>query len=60
LIFSGEEDFPRPPAWADEVASGLPNAKVVRLSKIGHSPTLEAPAQVLPPILEFLKNPKID
>lgn len=60
LIFSGEEDFPRPPAWADEVASGLPNAKLVRLSKIGHSPTLEAPEQVLPLILEFLQNPKID
>jgi 3-oxoadipate enol-lactonase len=32
----------------------------VRLSKIGHSPTLEAPEQVLPQILEFLQNPKID
>lgn len=59
LIFSGEEDLPRPPAWADEVAEGLPNAKLVRMHKIGHSPTLEAPETVLPQILDFLQNPAV-
>lgn len=59
LIFSGEEDLPRPPAWADEVADGLPNSRLIRLEKIGHSPTLEAPELVIPQIVEFLKNPKV-
>ena len=59
LIFNGEEDLPRPPAWSDEMARELPNAKLIRLKKIGHSPTLEAPEQVIPAIIEFFTNPKI-
>jgi 3-oxoadipate enol-lactonase len=59
LIFNGEEDLPRPPAWSDEMARELPNAKLIRLSKIGHSPTLEAPDQVLPAILGFYANPVV-
>ncbi len=57
LIFNGEEDLPRPPAWSDEMARELPNGKLIRLKKIGHSPTLEAPEQVLPAIIEFFTNP---
>jgi len=57
MILSGEEDMPRPPAWADEVAEGLPNAKLVRLARIGHSPTLEAPDAVIPQIIAFFENP---
>jgi len=53
LIINGEEDMPRPPAWSDEMQRELPNSTLVRLSKIGHSPTLEAPEQVLPQILGF-------
>lgn len=53
LIINGEEDMPRPPAWSDEMQRELPNSTLVRLSKIGHSPTLEAPEQVLPQILSF-------
>jgi pimeloyl-ACP methyl ester carboxylesterase len=59
LIFNGEEDLPRPPAWSDEMARELPNAKLIRLAKIGHSPTLEAPEQVIPAIIEFFTNPKV-
>jgi len=58
LILSGTEDMPRPPEWADEVAAGLPNAKLVRLEKVGHSPTLEAPDMVIPEILSFLESVK--
>jgi 3-oxoadipate enol-lactonase len=54
LVFSGDEDLPRPPAWSQEVADALPNAELVHLENIGHSPTLEAPEVVLPRILEFL------
>jgi 3-oxoadipate enol-lactonase len=37
LIFSGEEDIARPPAWAKEMASALPNAKLVTLQGVGLS-----------------------
>lgn len=59
LIINGEEDMPRPPAWSDEMKRELPNSKLIRLSKIGHSPTLEAPDQVLPAIIEFYSNPRV-
>ena len=59
LIFSGTEDMPRPPAWADEVAEGLPNAKLVRLEGVGHSPLLESPEVVLSQILAFLESPRV-
>jgi len=53
LVISGDEDLPRPPAWADEVAEALPNAELIRLNGVGHSPTLEAPDVVLPRIVDF-------
>lgn len=53
LIFSGEEDQPRPPAWCDEMAEALPNTKLVRLNRIGHSNILEAPEIVIPQLIEF-------
>jgi len=56
LVFSGTEDMPRPPAWADEVVAGLPNATLQRLERIGHSPILEAPEQVIPRITAFLDS----
>lgn len=59
LIINGEEDMPRPPAWSDEMKRELPNSKLIRLSKIGHSPTLEAPEQVLPAIIDFYSNPRV-
>ena len=55
LIFSGEEDQPRPPAWCDEMAEALPNAKLVRLNRIGHSNILEAPEIVIPQMIEFFE-----
>jgi pimeloyl-ACP methyl ester carboxylesterase len=59
LIINGEEDMPRPPAWSDEMKRELPNSKLMRLSKIGHSPTLEAPELVLPAIIDFYSNPRV-
>ncbi|AZE55220.1 Beta-ketoadipate enol-lactone hydrolase [Pseudomonas synxantha] len=59
LIINGEEDMPRPPAWSDEMKRELPHSKLIRLSGIGHSPTLEAPEQVLPAIIEFFSNPRV-
>ncbi|GMX60096.1 hypothetical protein Elgi_68630 [Paenibacillus elgii] len=60
LVFSGEEDVARPPAWADEVVAGLPNCKLVRLKAVGHSPILEVPELVIPQILDFVERPAVD
>jgi pimeloyl-ACP methyl ester carboxylesterase len=59
LVFSGEEDITRPPAWADEVVAGLPNARLVRLRAVGHSSILEAPDEVIPQILDFIADPNV-
>ena len=58
LVLSGAEDMPRPPAWTDELAAGLPNAKLIRLDGIGHSPILEAPDRVITEILGFVAHPQ--
>lgn len=56
LIFSGEEDQPRPPAWSDEMQELLPNSRLVRLWGIGHSNILEAPETVIPGMLEHFDS----
>ncbi|CAH0301841.1 MULTISPECIES: alpha/beta fold hydrolase [unclassified Arthrobacter] len=37
------------------MADGLPNAKLVRLDRIGHSNILEAPEIVIPQIIGFVE-----
>jgi 3-oxoadipate enol-lactonase len=54
LILSGEEDVVRPPEWGREVAAGLPNAQLVMLKGVGHSPILEVPDVVIPQMLRFM------
>lgn len=58
LVFAGEEDVARPPSWAEEVVAGLPDAGLVLLPGIGHSPILEAPDMVIPQIISFLDRPR--
>lgn len=60
LVFSGHEDIPRPAEWHAEMAELLPNAKLVHLPGVGHSPILEAPERVIPEILTFLDNPVVN
>lgn len=57
LVFAGEEDVARPPAWARQLVERLANARLVYLKSIGHSPILEAPDLVIPQIIEFLEKP---
>jgi pimeloyl-ACP methyl ester carboxylesterase len=42
LILHGEEDRLTPIRAAEQLASGLPNATLVRLKDVGHSPQVEA------------------
>jgi 3-oxoadipate enol-lactonase len=56
LVVSGSEDVARPPAWADQVVAGLPQASLLRLESVGHSPVLEAPDIVVDRVLDFLSR----
>lgn len=53
LVISGEECWVRPPEWARSLAAGLPDAELVLLPGVGHSPLLEAPDDVIPRLLAF-------
>ena len=55
LVISGEECFVRPPEWAHELADGLPDADLVMLPKVGHSPILEAPQETTTRVLQFFR-----
>lgn len=57
LIFSGHEDIARPPQWHREMADALPNARLMHLPSVGHSPILEDPERVIPAILAFIEDP---
>ncbi|MFC3053766.1 alpha/beta fold hydrolase [Kordiimonas pumila] len=54
FIMNGEEDMPRPPAWAKEVADGIKGAKLEMIKGVGHTPIIEAPEVVIPKILDFM------
>ncbi len=53
LVVSGEECPVRPPDWARALADGLPDAELVMVPKVGHSPILENPDDVIPRVLRF-------
>jgi 3-oxoadipate enol-lactonase len=55
LLVVGSDDKVGPPAVAREIASRLPNAKVVEVPDAGHWLTLEQPAAVTSAIEAFLK-----
>lgn len=54
LVISGTEDRVRPPAWSDEIFDGVADCQLWRLKRVGHSPLLEAPALVIPRLIDFL------
>lgn len=53
LVICGDEDIARPVAWSQEMASALPRSELIVMRGVGHSPTLEQPAIVLPKLLTF-------
>lgn len=56
LIIVGEEDMPRPPHEAHEMARLIPNAQIEIIPKAGHICTLEQPERVNQVLTHFLKN----
>jgi 3-oxoadipate enol-lactonase len=56
LVVVGLEDAATPPPLAEELAVGIPGARHVKLSGLGHAPHVQAPEPVLKALTEFLKS----
>ncbi|RYZ36947.1 MAG: alpha/beta hydrolase, partial [Myxococcaceae bacterium] len=54
LVIVGEEDRATVPAKAERIHSLIPGSKLVRLSRGGHSATVEEPALVNAELAPFL------
>lgn len=54
LVLVGEQDLQTPPDIADEIASGIPGARLVKVPDCGHLSTLERPEAVNHAIAEWL------
>lgn len=53
LVLWGEDDPVAVLAIAEQLASEIPGARLVRLARVGHFPQLEAPAEVLTELERF-------
>ena len=56
LVIGGEKDGPNFPAQARHVAETIPNGQLYLIPNVGHNPQFEAPDQLYPPLLKFLKG----
>ena len=56
LVIGGEKDGPDFPAQAKRVADTVQNGQLYLIPNIGHNPQFEAPDQLYPPLLKFLKG----
>lgn len=55
LVGVGEEDALTPPHLAEEMAAGIPGARLARIPGAGHLPSMEAPAAVADLLRDWLK-----
>jgi proline-specific peptidase len=53
LVIAGREDFIFPPEHQEELAAGMPNARLVLIDRAGHNPHDEQPAKTLEAIRNF-------
>lgn len=56
LVIVGDSDLLTPPEWAEEIASGIPGARVAVIRDSGHFSPLEQPAAVTKSMVEFLQR----
>ncbi len=54
LVMAGRDDFQFPPEHQEELAAGIPNARLEIIERAGHNAHSERPAEVIAPIKEFL------
>ncbi|MGF1511310.1 MAG: alpha/beta fold hydrolase [Myxococcota bacterium] len=56
LVMVGEEDRATPPARALDIASRIPQARLIRIPRAGHLSTIEEPARTSAEILSFFRE----
>ena len=54
LVIVGAQDEPTPPELAEEIAGGIPGARLVKVPECGHFSTIERPETVTKELLGFL------
>ena len=54
LVLVGEQDDATPPALSDEMAAGIPGARLVKVAACGHLSTLERPKAVTKALVEWM------
>jgi proline-specific peptidase len=54
LVMAGREDYIYPPEHEEELAAGIPNARLVFIERAGHNPHDEQPAETLKAVRDFL------
>ncbi|MEO8299501.1 MAG: alpha/beta fold hydrolase [Burkholderiales bacterium] len=55
LVLVGADDLATPPALAEEMASGIPAARLVQVPACGHLSTIEQPDRVTQALVEWLQ-----
>jgi pimeloyl-ACP methyl ester carboxylesterase len=56
LVMAGREDFIYPPEHQEELAAGIPNARLVLIDRAGHNPHDEQTAETLAAVRSFLTD----
>ncbi len=60
LIIAGREDFQFPPEHQEELASGIPNSRLVIIDQAGHNVQDEQPAKVQRVLRDFLSAANVE
>jgi proline iminopeptidase len=57
LVMAGRDDFVYPPGSQDELASGIPGARLRLIDRAGHNPHDERSDEVMEAVRDFLRTP---
>ena len=56
LVMAGRDDFLFPPEHQEQLAAGIPNARLLIIDRAGHNPHSERPAEVMQALSEFIST----
>ena len=56
LVMAGREDFVYPPACQEQLAAGIPNARLHVVERSGHNPHAERTDEVMREVSRFLSS----
>ncbi|MGB8380570.1 MAG: alpha/beta fold hydrolase, partial [Dermatophilaceae bacterium] len=54
LVLAGRDDFVFPPEHQQELAAGIPHARLHIIERAGHNPHTEQPGEVMKAVRQFL------